>query len=79
MGFFGCFASTDAGTLFDFFGGDAVEEVPTPKTSVMTPNGTIELVHQITLGDLVVTTSISLLVLLLLLRWLLDTIWRRKA
>jgi hypothetical protein len=50
-------------------GADALEEI-------VTPSGTITIVHQITLGDIAIVTVVSLVLIFLVLRWLLDNIWR---
>jgi hypothetical protein len=42
---------------------------------IQTANGAIQVVHRITLGDFAVVTVVSLLIILHLIRWLLDTIW----
>jgi hypothetical protein len=44
---------------------------------IVTANGTVQIMNQITLGDIAIVTVVSLLVILQVLRWILDIVWRR--
>ncbi|NHN35545.1 hypothetical protein [Paenibacillus agricola] len=43
---------------------------------VLTPYGSIEVLYQLTLGDIAIVTLLALILLFLILQWLLDTIWK---
>jgi hypothetical protein len=45
-------------------------------TDYVTAHGTIRILQEITLGDICIVTVVSLLLIFLILRWLLDTIWK---
>lgn len=56
------------------------EETPVPVAEVLevvTPRGTFTVVQSITLGELLITYSVLLLVAFLALKWLLESVWRR--
>jgi hypothetical protein len=65
--------------LFTLKGVGALEETVTSVvygTDYVTSNGTIRILHQITIGDIAIVTVLSLLLLFLVSKWLLDNIWR---
>lgn len=45
-------------------------------TDLITSHGTVRVLQQITLGDITITTVLSLILIFLVLKWLLDNIWR---
>lgn len=48
--------------------------------TVVLPNGTsFNFAHQLTLGDLLVSSAIFLLVAFQVIKWLLNTLWERRA
>jgi hypothetical protein len=53
---------------FFYFGGDELVEINTP-------NGVVQILYQMTLGEVAIVAAVSLLILLILLKWLLDLIW----
>lgn len=55
--------------LFDLEGKRLVE--------ITTDHGTIEIVYQMTVGELAIATLLSLLLLFSVLKWFLGLIWRR--
>jgi hypothetical protein len=64
------------------------EELPTPSTEPVettgalytdfeTASGVIRILHEVSLGDLIVATMIALLLLFLILSTLMKIVWRR--
>ncbi|MBE3553581.1 MAG: hypothetical protein IMW85_00915 [Thermicanus sp.] len=55
-----------------------VEIVGIPSEDYSTPNGTIRIKYEMTLGDIVVSISIALLTTVLVLKWMIDSVWRGR-
>jgi hypothetical protein len=43
---------------------------------IVTPSGTIQIIYQMTLGEISIVTVLSLVLIFQVLKWLLDNIWR---
>jgi hypothetical protein len=43
---------------------------------ITTANGAIQVVYRITLGDFAVVTAVGLLIILVILQWILGSVWR---
>jgi len=52
------------------------ESQPIGKTLLVTDHGEIEIIHSITLGDITVTVSLVLVLLFMILKWFISSIWR---
>lgn len=42
---------------------------------IETTRGTIQLIYQITLGEIAIVTLLSLVLILMTLKWLIQTLW----
>lgn len=52
------------------------EEMNEFKSLIMTDHGPIEILHSMTLGDITVTVSLSLVLIFMVTKWFISLVWR---
>lgn len=51
--------------------------LPVGTVEILTPHGSFQLIESVTLGEMLTVLAVLLLVSFLVVKWLLETVWRK--